>query len=117
MKERTEECCVVLPSNQETAIVADPSDGTLDLPSTTVPTKRTPVLMDPLSGRQVRGNQLDPVFLEPLAEGERIVALVRDESGWILARPARALTVNEAKPRAPRAGGGGGGGGGGRDRW
>ena len=30
----------------------------------------------------------------------------------------RALTVNEAKPRAPRTGGGGGGGGGGRrDRW
>ena len=36
----------------------------------------------------------------------------------------RALTVNEAKPRAPRGGGGrdrggyrGGGGGGGRDRW
>lgn len=30
----------------------------------------------------------------------------------------RALTVNEARPRAPRGGGGGGGGGGGRrDRW
>ena len=30
----------------------------------------------------------------------------------------RTLTVNEAKPRAPRGGGGGGGGGGGRrDRW
>ncbi len=31
----------------------------------------------------------------------------------------RTLTVNEAKPRAPRTGGGGGGGGGGgrRDRW
>ena len=30
----------------------------------------------------------------------------------------RTLTVNEAKPRAPRAGGGAGGGGGGRrDRW
>ena len=30
----------------------------------------------------------------------------------------RELTVNEAKPRAPRGGGGGGGGGGGRrDRW
>jgi RNA recognition motif-containing protein len=30
----------------------------------------------------------------------------------------RSLTVNEAKPQAPRSGGGGGGGyGGGRDRW
>ncbi len=29
----------------------------------------------------------------------------------------RALTVNEAKPRAPRTGGGGGGGGGYRDRY
>ena len=29
----------------------------------------------------------------------------------------RTLTVNEAKPRAPRAGGAGGGGGGRRDRW
>ena len=29
----------------------------------------------------------------------------------------RTLTVNEAKPRAPRGGGGGGGGGGRRDSW
>jgi len=29
----------------------------------------------------------------------------------------RTLTVNEAKPRAPRGGGGGGGGGGRRNRW
>ena len=54
-------------------------------------------------------------FVEMADEGQGRTA-VEQVNGTELG--SRTLTVNEAKPRAPRTGGGGGGGGGGRrDRW
>ena len=52
-------------------------------------------------------------FVEMADEGEGRAA-IEAINGMEIA--GRTLTVNEAKPRAPRGGGGGGGGYGGRDR-
>ncbi len=69
---------------------------------------RVSIVMDRETGRP-RGF----CFVEMRDEGQgraAIEALNGSQLG------GRTLTVNEAKPRAPRGGGGGGGGGGGR-RW
>ena len=66
------------------------------------------VIMDRQSGRS-RGFG----FVE-MPDRDEAMAAISALNGSDLA--GRALTVNEAKPRAPRDSGGGGGGGGGR-RW
>ncbi len=67
------------------------------------------VIMDRQSGRS-RGFG----FVE-MPDRDEAMAAIGALNGSDLA--GRALTVNEAKPRAPRNDGGGGGGGGGGRRW
>ena len=67
------------------------------------------VISDRMTGRS---KGFGFVEMDSPAEADAAIAALNGQS-----HGGRELTVNEAKPRAPRSGGGGGYGGGGRDRY
>jgi len=88
MEEGIEDRDVAFPADQQTSVVADPGDGALDLPPSSVSAKGAAVLMLALSGGEVRADEFDPSLLEPAAKGERIVPAVADEPIRVLPWPS-----------------------------
>lgn len=90
MEEGAEDHDVSVPANQQAPVVTEPGDGTFDLPSSSVPSERSAVLMLPLPVGEVRADEFDASLPEPKAEGQRVVAAIADEAIGILPRPSGA---------------------------
>src|SRR5690349_617242 len=88
MQKGSEDGDVVLPTDQQPTIVADPGDGTLDLPPSSVSPKRAAILMLPPTVGAVRTDEFDPSLSKPPAKGQRIVSTIADEPIRILTWPS-----------------------------
>jgi hypothetical protein len=94
MKKRFVNGCGAIPTHDQSAEVAEPSDGALDGPATAVPAQRATVLRrwpDPIP--LVRGNQFDPATAETFPKRVTVIRLVGDYPPGFLAWSARPRAV------------------------
>lgn len=89
MKESSEDRDVAVPADQQTPVIAEPGNGSFDLPTSSISPKRPAVLMLALAVGEVRTNEFDTSLPEPKAKGQRVVSAIADESVRVLSRPSR----------------------------
>lgn len=89
MKERTIDCEIAIPTDDQASVVCEPGEGALDLPTPPVSPEFAPVVESPSpSVLSIRTDQLDASTLQPYAQGVAVVPFVRDQAFRIFPRSA-----------------------------